>query len=210
MGLPLYLAMTGAEFRSVPHPAFLILEPGQMPPPGVLPVITDRFAPEGQALTRLCQGRDAVLLDFERSPDADTRELVRRLPCPAAAPPGYTDTGPVFLPPAPLHIPPEEYLAPWRGREIWLEAALQKQTVTVIAAGAVVFPPCTNFDLDGGFYSESLCCRFFQEISEDRVIFTLFDTPETLKMKLDRAAELGVSRAVGLFQELGEKHMSTY
>ena len=210
MGLPLYLAMTGAEFRSVPHPAFLILEPGQMPPPGVLPVITDSFYLDRQFLTKVCQGREAVLLDFEHPPTADVRELIRRLPCPAAAPPGYSDTGPVFLPPAPLHLPLEKYLSPWKGREIWLEAALQKQVVTVTPKGVTVSVPCTNHDLNDGFYSEILHCRFVQNYTKNQVVFTLFDTPDTLRMKLDHAAALGVRRAIGLFQELGEKHMSTY
>ena len=210
MGLPLYLAMSALEFRPFPHPAFLILEAGQMPPPGVLPVITDGFSLDRQFLSEVCQGRDAVLLDFERPPAADTRSMIQSLPCPAAAPPGYAGTGPVFLPPAPLHLPLEQYLAPWKGREIWLEAALRKQTVTVTPKGATVSVPCTNQDLTDGFYSESLHCRFTQNITENRAVFTLFDTPDTLRMKLDHAAALGVRRAIGLFQELGEKHMSTY
>ena len=210
MGLPLYLAMTTGEIRPVPHPAFLILEAGQMPAPGVLPVITDNFSLDRQFLSEVCQGQEAVLLDFEQPPTADVRRLIQGLPCPAAAPPGYSDTGPVFLPPTPLHIPLERYLAPWKGREIWLDAALQKQTVTVTAKGVTVSVPCTNHDLTDGFYSEILHCRFIQNYTENKAVFTLFDTPDTLRMKLDHASRLGVSRAVGLFQELGEKHMSTY
>ena len=202
--------MSASEFRPVPHSAFLILEDFQIPPAGVLPVVTDHFPLDRPWLLDLCRGRDAVLLDFEEPPSADTRKLIRELPCPAAAPPGYADKGPVFLTPAPLHVPPEKYLFQWKGREIWLEAALQKQVVTITAEGCTVFPPCTNPDLEDGFFSEELCCRFSQNFSENRAVFTFFDTPETLKIKLARAAELGVTRAVGLFQELGEKHMSTY
>ena len=210
MVLPLYLAMSAVEMRPIPHPAFLVLEDSQTPPAGVLPVITDAFPPDRQTLLRLCQGRDAVLLDFERPPTAQVREMIRDLPCPAGAPPGYAHEGPLFLPPAPLHVPMEEYLSPWKGREIWLEAALQRQVVTVTAEGCTVFPPCTNTDFEGGFYSEKLQCRFRQNFSENQAVFTLFDTPDTLRIKLDRAGELGVTRAIGLFQELGEKHMSTY
>ena len=210
MVLPLYLAMSAPEMRPIPHPAFLVLEDRQVPPAGVLPVITDAFAPDRQTLLRLCRGREAVLLDFERPPTAEVREMIRDLPCPAGAPPGYAPEGPVFLPPAPLHVPMEEYLSPWKGREIWLEAALQKQIVTVTAEGCAVFPPCTNSGLTEGFYSEKLCCRFTQNFSENRAVFTLFDPPDTWRIKLDRAGELGVTRAIGLFQELGEKHMSTY
>ena len=162
MVLPLYLAMTAPEFRPISHPAFLMLDGPEPIPPGALPVITDRFPPDGQALRNLCQGRDAVLLDFEAPPTAEVREMIRHLPCPAAAPPGYSDKGPVFLPPAPLHMPMEEYLSPWKGREIWLEAALQRQVVTVTEEGCAVSPPCTNNDLEEGFYSEKLRCRFFK------------------------------------------------
>ena len=201
--------MSAVEFRPIPHPAFLVLEDSQIPPPGVLPVVTDAFRVDRQFLLRLCQGREALLLDFERPPSADTKKLIQDLPCPAAAPPGYAEEGPVFLPPPPLHVPPENYLAPWKDREVWLEAALQKQVITVTAEGAVISPVSPSGELSGGFYSETLCCRFTQKLTEDRAVFTLFDTPDTLKRKLERAASLGVTRAVGLYLELGEKHLSS-
>ena len=209
MVLPLYLAMSAVEFRTIPRPAFLVLEDSRMPPPGVLPVVTDAFQVDRQFLLRLCQGREGLLLDFEHPPSADAHELIQGLPCPAAAPPGYSDDGPVFLPPPPLHVPLEEYLSPWTGREIWLEAALQKQVVTVTAEGTEFSPVSFYGELSGGFYTEALCCRYTQKFTEDRAVFTLFDTPETLKRKLDHAADLGVTRAVGLYLELGEKHLSS-
>ena len=203
MVLPLYLAMTASEFRPVPYPALLMLDGLEVPPMGVLPVVTDRFPLDGQALQRICQGCEALLLDFVRPPTTLLRDVIQGLPCPCGAPPGYTEEGPVFLPPAPLHIQLEQYLAPYKGREIWLEAALQRQTVTVTARGVTIDPPIPNRSFEGGFYDEKLCCRFIQEFTEDRAVFTLFDTPETLVKKLDHAAALGVTRAVGLYQELG-------
>ena len=206
MVLPLYLAMTALEFRPIPCPAFLMLSPGDSVPPGdALPVLTDREPLDGhaiEALRRACQGREAVLLDFERPPTAEVRDWIRSLPCPAAAPPGYCEDGPVFLPPPPLHVTPEAYLAPWKGREVWLEAALLRQSVTVTSGGTVFSAPAPSGDCSGGFHSEELCCRFTQELFKDRAVFTIFDTPETLTEKLDRAAALGVTRAVGLYQEL--------
>lgn len=203
MVLPLYLAMSALEFRPIPHGAFLMLEGTEVPPQGVLPVITDHFPLEGQVLRRVCQGREAVLLDFEHPPTQEIRAALQGLPCPCAAPPGYFDDGPVFLPPAPLITPLEAYLAPFQGREIWLEAALQQQTITVTAQGVAITPPSPSRDLTGGFYEQNLRCRFIQNFSEERAVFTLFDTPETLMKKLDDAAALGVTRAVGLYQELG-------
>ena len=205
MVLPLYLAMTGAEICAISHPAYLMEDLSDLPPPGFLPVVTDRFPIDGQALHRFCQGRETVVLDFERPPTPAMRAAVQGLPCPVAAPPEYPDRGPVFLPLPPLHVPLAQYLAPWQGREIWLEAALQKQTITVTASGAVISAPSPAAGLSGGFYDRNLHCRFAQEIRPDRVMFTLFDTPETLKEKLDLAATLGVTRAIGLYQELGSK-----
>ena len=204
MGLPLYLAGLNPEIRSIPHPALLMLDRDTLPPAGVLPVITDFHPLTEEALDRLCRlaaSWDRAVLDFEGPPTPAAQALPGRLPCPAAAPPGYGD-GPVFLPPAPLHVPLENYLAPWQGREIWLEAALQQQTVTVTGEGIRV-DPAIPADQDGGYYSRELCCRFTQEIREDRVIFTLFDTRQTLSDKLDRAQELGVHAALGLYRELG-------
>ena len=205
MVLPLYLAMTEAEMCTISHGAFLMEDHFTPPPPGLLPVITDRHpltARGVDALVEMARDWSWALLDFERPPTPEGRALARRLPCPAAAPPGYGD-GPVFLPPPQLYIPLDRYLAPWAGREVWLEAALLKQTVTVTAGGTVISPPTGAGGLSGGFESEALRCRFTQAFSEDRAVFTLFDTPESLEEKLHRAAALGVTRAVGLYQELG-------
>ena len=206
MVLPLYLAMTGAEMCTIPHPAYLMADWSDRPPAGFLPVITDRQPLTEQAVDELCrmaEDWDVALLDFENPATPEARRLLERLPCPAAAPPGYSDTGPVFLPPAPLHVPLEACLSPWQGREVWLEAALQKQVITVTEAGARFSAPSPAGNLSGGFHDEILHCRFTQEFFPDRAVFTLFDTPETLKEKLDHAAAFGVTRAVGLYQELG-------
>ena len=206
MVLPLYLAMTGAEMCTIPHPAYLMADWSDRPPAGFLPVITDRQPLTEQAVDELCrmaENWDFALLDFEKPVTPEARRLLERLPCPAAAPPGYSDIGPVFLPPAPLHIPLEAYLSPWHGRDIWLEAALQKQTITVTEAGTTFSAPSPAGNVSGGFHDEILHCRFTQKFFPDRAVFTLFDTPETLTEKLEHAAVLGISRAVGLYQELG-------
>lgn len=210
MVLPLYLAMSALELQPIPHGAFLVLDHTEVPPPGILPVITDHFPLDGQVLDRICQGREAVVLDFEQPPTSERRAMLRGLPCPCAAPPGYCDDGPVFLPPAPLRTPLEVYLAPFQGREIWLEAALQQQTITVTARGTTITPPSPSRGLTGGFYEKHLRCRFTQDFSRDRAVFTLFDTPETLREKLAHAAALGVTRAIGLYGELGGKPAEAY
>lgn len=209
MVLPLYLAAAGEEMTN----ARLVLGnwPDELPPAALL-VLTDRL-PFGGDPVRIagavkelnCSG---VLLDFEREPDADSKmvadALFEALPCPVAAPPGFVEDSPhaVFLPSCPLHVPLAEFLRPWQSRDIWLEAALWQQTVTV-TAGGTRYGPATPADRQGGVLDETLRCRCLTEIGEEEVRFTLFDTPDTLRSKLELAASLGVSRAVGLYQELG-------
>ena len=154
---------------------------------------------------------ESVLLDFEREPDADSvriaEELSRALSCPVAAPPGFLKdpAHPVFLPPCPLHVPLAEYLHPWQNRNVWLDVTAQQQVITVTPDGTRYSTPAPADRQDGGWFDEVLLCRCTMETSKGEVCFTLFDTLETLKKKLEQAAALGVTRAVGLFQELNGK-----
>lgn len=152
---------------------------------------------------------ECVLLDFQRpwepESDAMVKSVVQALPCPVAVTEPFAKdlTCPVFLSPCPLHLPHEEYLRPWKGREVWLEAALCQEKITVTRDGAVFTPVFPTQQLSGGFYDERLHCRYHTVISGDNITFTLFDTHETLQSKLEQAQSLGVTRAVGLYQELG-------
>ena len=188
-------------------------------PPGAMLILNDRFPCRSHDPVRIAEEMAAaverlncgsVLLDFERKPSKETEAianaLLEALSCPLAAPPGFaadSDCG-IFLPPCPLRIPLAEYLHPWQGRDIWLDVTAQQQTITVTRKGMTCSVPAPP-DRQGGILDELLLCRYITEVSEAEVRFTLFDTPETLKMKLEHAAELGVSRAVGLYQELGCK-----
>ena len=228
MVLPLYLAMTDREMLDIPHfPAYTARMgccfspvgtglwdlPTDLPAGGML-LLDDRFPfqnhdPE-QILWELKQVVDrlkcgAVLLDLERPPEPEVCGLAQRLaadlPCPVGMPPGCGD-GVVFLPPCPLHIPLADYLRPFQGREIWLEAAFQLQTITVTAQGVTHTP--SGDKPPKGRYDEILHCHYDMESSPEQVVFTLFDTPESLEQKLSHAASLGVTRAVGLFQDFPE------
>lgn len=160
-----------------------------------------------EAVDRL--GCESVLLDFQRprepESDAIVSKIIHSLSCPVAVAERFAADldCPVFLSPAPLHVPLADHLAPWQGREIWLEAALGQGEIIVTAQGttaATQFPPD---GFTGGFYEEALCCHYRTKIGGDRIVFTLFDTPESLEKKLEHAHSLGVKRAVGLWQELG-------
>ncbi len=231
MGLPLYLAMTGAEMRAASqfptHFAYMACHfspygegitniPDSLPEKAIL-ILNDRMPCQGHSPNLVAQqlsdavsrlGCESVLLDFLHPPDSESEAMVRTivtaLECPVAVSAGYA-AGlhcPVFLPPCPLHIPLDEYLQPWKGREIWLEAALCQESVRITQKGADCIPQFPPEGLEGGFCEESLCCHYRIEANHDQITFTLFDTGASLEKKLERARSLGVNRAVGLWQEL--------
>lgn len=238
MVLPLNLAMTASEIvtaRSLPaNIAWMACHfssegtgldnlPAQLPE-GFLLILDDSIPCCGHSADQTaeilyklvsrfhCCG---VLLDFQRSCSAESATiaaaLVDALPCPVVVPPEYAKglPCPVFLPPAPLHMPLERYLKPWKNREIWLEAALCCEVASINKNGATYLPSSAYPGQSGDFYSERLYCRYMTKILSDCISFTLFDTPETLERKLVHAHSLGVTRAVGLYQELGD-HFSSF
>ena len=233
MVLPLYLALTAAEIAASSPIAFpcaymachfspytegLSGIPDSLPEDSIL-ILNDRMNCQGHSADLVAgQLRDAVgklrcnslLLDFQRPPEAESiamvNTIVSTLPCPVAVAEGFAkgQSCPVFLSPAPLHIPLEQYLDPWKGREIWLEAALCQEEIAVTETGVEYTPFFPTEELSGGFYEETLHCRYHTEVIPERIHFTLFDTRESLETKLEYARSLGIARAVGLWQELGK------
>lgn len=231
MLLPLNLAMTQSEIADAaslpaqiawmachfsPSGQGLINLPAALPEGAIL-ILDDSIPCRGHSVDIVletladlisnlhCHG---VLLDFQMPENEEsatlTAALVDALPCPVAAPPEYVKelSCPVFLPPAPLHMPMEKYLSQWAGREVWLEVALCQERIIVDRNGASFSEdfseqPCNSFDC------QKLYCRYTIKVREDHIIFTLFDTADTLEKKLALAHSLGVTRAVGLYQELG-------
>lgn len=231
MVLPLYLAMNASEINTLPTPercAWMACHfspwgcgisnlPDTLPPASML-ILNDRLPCQGhspgliadqilEAVSRMkCE---SLLLDLQRPDNPETAAVVSALldtlPCSVAVSECYAAGRdcPVFLPPAPLHIPAEEYLAPWQNQTIWMEAGLCQERITVTEAGTAFSP---QFPLDipeGGFWDEGLHCQYHTAARESEITFTLFDTPESLPGKLEQLHCLGVSRFVGLFQELG-------
>ena len=237
MVLPLYLAMTGreiiAEKQPIPRCAYMACHfspysqgltnlPTSLPPGSIL-ILNDRMPCDGHSADLVAHqlqdavahfGCESLLLDFQRPPTEDALQVVRcileTLSCPVAVTEGFDigDGCPVLLAPAPLHVSLAEYLAPWQNREVWLEAALCQQEIRISKTGTEIqsFFPTDGFT--DGFYDESLCCRYRCKTEPDCITFTLFDTPETLPLKLELAHSLGVTRGVGLWQELGTQYCS--
>ena len=133
------------------------------------------------AVTRL--GCESVLLDFQRPPEPESATMARiitqALSCPVAVTEDFAEDlpCPVFLSPGALHLPLAEHLARWKDREIWLEAALCQETLSVTALGVVTAPIFPTEQLSGGFYDEYLRCHYRIKTHEDFLEFTFYDTP---------------------------------
>ena len=231
MAITPFLAMTAAEIRGnsvlpgqiawmachfSPYGLGLSNLPRALPPGSLLMVddvtpirghdpqrILDQLGACAERLS--CRG---ILLDFQR-PDVEetaalTEVLTGGLPCPVAVSHFYAGAGsfPVFLPPVPPSEPLECHFAPWQGREIWLELALDAVEVTVTEEGSVFHPLPSAASTEPEFYDEALLCRYHCDAQEDAVRFTLRRSPEDLDRFLSESEKYGVAQAVGLYQEL--------
>lgn len=230
MEIPLYLAMTASEIAACKHlprrlgwmachfdPAGTGLRdfPPAMPQNSL--VILDDSIPFGahdpnriaaelkEALPRSCSG---LLLDFQRSKGAGGDKLIgalQALPCPVIISKKWHNGGsfPIFLPPIPPDQSPEEYLSPYAGQNIWLEAARDSVTLELSAGGnrRTEFPQ----GLCGAYPHEekALFCHYRIEEKPESILFTLRRTPEDLRALLAAVKDFGVTHSVGLFQELG-------
>ncbi len=229
MPLQLYLALTAAEMAgNDPLPTlsarmschFSPCSPGlsNLPdklPPGTMLVLDDSTPPEGHEPELILKqlsaqiwryGCESLLLDFQRPGYGQLRKLARLLseglPCPVGVSELYAEglNCPVFLPPVPPDKPLDVHLSPWKGREIWLEAALDGLTLTLTEKG------CTTTPLpdlpEQGQQDTSLHCHY---TVESPGTFHLWRTRQDLEELLQEAETLGVTRAVGLWQELGRE-----
>ena len=231
MSINLYLAMTAAEFSSAEklppkigwmacHFSCYGTNLTNLPttlPEGSMVIINDCTPPNGhdeqkilQQLTGLAQqfSVSRFLLDFQRPGCEETASLantlVQALPCPVAVSDIYGRDlcCPVFLPPPPLHTPLQKYLAPWKGREVWLDAAIGQETLTVTEKACQISEQTLPNGLEFPFEEEKLHCQYHTQIQSDRVIFTLNRDHKQLDGLLQEAESLGITTAVGLYQQL--------
>ena len=232
MPFPVFLAMTAAEIRGrqafpgrigwmsclfSPYGTGLSNFPRTLPP-GALLILSDYTPMQGhdpeyitqQLLhcieTFCCSG---LLLDFQRPQNEDTailsRMLAEALPCPVAVPEMYAldlDCG-VFLPPVMPSAALKDYLAPWQGREIWLELSLNGEIITLTETGAEAVPLPRFVPPEGGFAETDLHCHYRIETAQDKAAFTLWRTREDVAALLEEAEGYGVTAGVGLYQEFG-------
>lgn len=227
MKIPQYLAMTAAQFLSVaekpPHCAWMSCHfspwgkdlsnlPASLPPDSIL-ILDDQFPPNGHDPERIglqlteCMQRMnccGLLLDFQRPGCRETAAIAERLaafPFPVCVSDLYAEPldVPVFAPACPVDRTLAEHLRPWQGREIWMETAQECWEFRINSEGCRILPGYL-----GHFPHRDarLHCRYRLELLEDAARFTLCRTQEDVTSLLTEAASLGVTCAVGMYQEL--------
>ena len=232
MAFPFYLARTAAEFSAEvpdsPDCAWMACHfssygtglsnlPAQLPE-GAMIILNDRIPVCGhdpevifrqlrELVSQLKPG--CILLDFQRPEEPQTERIAAALAGLSDCPVGISElyapglSCPVFLPPPPLDIPLADYLLRWKGRELWLEAAMECATITVTEAGSRYEPLPFSPPPEDAFHEPKLHCHYRTQIDEDAVTFHLYRTLEDLNGLLSEAESLGVTRAAGLYQQLG-------
>lgn len=232
MILPVYLALTPEEFhKPLPqdiHPGWMSCEFSQanngisnLPPDsqeGCMVIISDsQVLPEYNEDLILSQldslKAESILLDFQRPYDKKlqqlTQKIIAQLPCPVGVSSQYAKelNCPVFLPPVPLNQTPKAYLQPWQGREIWLDTALDALEILVTPQGSQFRSLQSPAPGKPVFIDPKLHCCYYTEIADQAVRFTLYRTRETLSSLLASAEKYGVTRCIGLYQELYENSL---
>ena len=231
MAIHPFLAMTAAEMRGnsslpgkiawmachfSPYGTGLSNLPAALPPDSLL-ILNDRTPihghdPEliarqlGDCVRRLgCRG---LLLDFQRPGCAETAELAKFLTNVLSFPVGVSEfyaadaDCPVFLAPVPPSMPLEAHIAPWEGREVWLELALGGEVITLTEQGAEATPLPFADDAEQCFAEDRLHCHYKIDLEENAARFTLWRTPEDLEELTSEAEAQGIPAMIGLYQEL--------
>ena len=226
MPIPLYLAMTAAEFSHCdpspdqiawmachfsPYGTGLTNCPRQLPP-GSLLILNDRTPVCGHDPQRIaaqlnqiaidldCAG---ILLDLQHPGAAETARIVKAVcaqaPCPIAVSEHYcqeTDCA-VFLTP-PVHIPLNDYLIQWRHRQVWLEAATEEVEFLITDVGCHKIPlPCPPGDFP--HTAPGTFSRYNMAVEKDSIRFSFRRSKEDV-MQMAQEAE-NVHCMVGLFQQ---------
>lgn len=231
MPIPIYLAMTSAEFLTCqqlppkvgwmschfsPGGDGLCNLPSRLSPDSLL-ILDDSSPYQGHDCTLILSqlkaaAQDlnpaALLLDFQR-PGIEpvqslTNAIVRQLPCPVVVSSCYGAAldCPIFLPPGPLYQSLEDYLTPYQNREIWLDAAPGYGQIIVTSESSKYLPKPQDIFGELPHFDESLLCHYSIKTDEEQITFTFFRGCADLPSWLKKAETLGVAHAVGLYQEL--------
>ena len=182
-------------------------------PPGSLLILNDRTPVCGHDPMRIAEEMAAIvqqldcrgiLLDLQQPAQPEIPAIVQAIcnaaPCPVAVTEPYCQdtTCGVFLTP-PLNIPLWEFLAPWQGREIWLEAAVEWQDFCLTETGCTLEIP-GQMPAALPHWDPKAFCRYSLAVSPHSARFSLHRSQAELSAMM--AAAEGVACFVGLYQQL--------
>ena len=225
----IYLAMTAAEILDAdtlpkhfaymachfsPYGTGLSNLPESLPPDSIL-IVNDRTPICNHDAIKIreqleeivnalqCSG---ILLDFQRAGEEETAALcdclVHALPCPVCVSHFYAApfSCPVFVPPLPLGEKLPDYLTPWKGREIWMDIAEESVKFTVTPEGSNCVP-CSP-PHEEALVSKELHCGYQVQVFPNHAEFILHRCRDQLPELIKEAYTLGVTKCIGLYQEL--------
>lgn len=153
-------------------------------------------------------GYDSLLLDFQRPDIPETKALcevlTQALPCPTGVSELYAQNlkCPIFLSPAPPDQGLREHIAPWEGREIWLDIAPEAASITVTEGGSTTVAIPFSDPPENAFEDGVLHVRYQAEIFDNKIQFHLWRDLPQLEALLEEAQTLGVTKCISLYQEL--------
>ena len=95
------------------------------------------------------------------------------------------------------------WLSRWSGREIWLDTTMEGLEIVLTEKCAKNVPLPVWDCPEGGLEDTRLHCHYQISLGCDSAVFTLWRTLEDIAAQLEEAEQLGVTAAVGLYQEFG-------
>ena len=228
MPLPIYLAMTAAEYEKnaapmgqmawmachfSPYGTGLSNFPAKLPE-GAMLILNDRtpvcghdpsvIASQIKELTEqfTCS---RVLLDLQRPGEPETAAIVREILHTVSCPVGVSESYgkeldcPIFLSPLPLLQPLDVHLSPWSQREVWLELAGRNVCCAVRETGC----HCTEETPFPTYLhtDANLCCRYSIAETDDTIFFHIWQDPQLVREQVHLREN--ITCLVGLYQELG-------
>ena len=152
---------------------------------------------------------DCILLDFQHPNNPRAPEIIKAiiscLPCSVGVSQLYAPglSCPVFLNcPAPS-VSLETSIKAYHGRELWLELAPEQQKLTLTKDGCHITPELLSPRNEPCFYDRETASCYHWTLSETSAVFYVQRDLSCLQKLLTQAEKLGITRAVGLYQQLG-------
>lgn len=230
MEIPLFLAMTAAEFLGAEvlpdYPAWMachfssygtgISNLPKTLPPGAMLMLNDRTPicghdPETVAKS-LCDAAQrlecrCILLDFQREGYEELRSVIGAVLKLARCPVGVSSLYaaefdcPVLVPPIPPHLLPEDAVAPWKGRELWLEVSSEGTVICVTPDGSHYTSLPYYCPKHTDHYDKELHCHYSIIVEENQIVFQLGRSEDDQRSLVKAAEEFGVTQVLRLWQE---------